>query len=203
MTGPIFQNNLSMTPFTNMSIFTISRNSFENQRPGEEVILITRKHWIRIAVPMFLASLFALAPIVFLALAGPIEWYQNYRQFSPFILTVYYLFLWNIAFYRIMIYTLNTVIVTNVRIIENEQRGLFRHNTDEIALKNIEDSSVRIFGILATLLDYGGIEIQSAGATNIFHFKYLPHPEKIKKMIAAQVNYMRSANSNYLPPPPP
>ncbi len=183
-----------------MSIFTLSKNSFESQRPGEAVILITRKHWIRLVVPLIFVGVFAALPPLVLFLLRDSDWSRPFQDFYPLAISIYYLFLWNIAFFRIMIYFLNTVVVTNVRIIENEQRGLFLHNTDEIALKNVEDNSVCIFGILATLLDYGTIEIQSAGATNIFHFKYLPHPEKIKKIIAAQINYMRGSNGNYLNP---
>jgi len=182
-----------------MSIFTSSGNTFPNQRPDEQTILITRKHWIRLFVPMFFIVLFALVPFVVYFFIKGADWYPGFAALYRFSSTVYFLILWNAAFYNIMIYTLNTIAVTTRRIVENEQRGFFRHNTDEIALKNIEDSSVRIFGLLATFLHYGNIEIQSAGATNIFHFKYLPHPQRIKKIIAEYVNYSKGRRYPYRP----
>jgi len=148
---------------------------------------------------MFFIALFVLIPFVTYFFISETAWYQNYASLYRFASAVYFLILWNIAFYNIMIYTLNTITITNKRIIENEQRGFFHHNTDEIPLRNIEDSSVRTFGLLATFLRYGSIEIQSAGATNIFHFKYVPNPQRIKRIIAEYVSYVKSRRYSYRP----
>ncbi|MCD6550356.1 PH domain-containing protein [bacterium] len=82
-----------------------------------------------------------------------------------------------------MIYSLNTVIITNKRIIENQQLGLFKHVIKEIELKNIQDISIEILGVFAQFLNYGNIEIQSAGAIAKFNFTRLPNPQKIKNII--------------------
>ena len=58
-----------------------------------------------------------------------------------------------------MLYFLNTVIVTNQRIIENKQEGFFEYRTNEMELTKIQDISIKISGSLATFLDFGDIEI--------------------------------------------
>ncbi len=82
-----------------------------------------------------------------------------------------------------MIYFLNTVIVTNKRVIQNKQEGFFHHTSNELELNKIQDISVKILGPLATFLDFGDVEIQSAGAKPKFYLDRLPHPKKIKEVI--------------------
>ncbi len=82
-----------------------------------------------------------------------------------------------------MIYALNTVLVTNKRVIENKQEGLFKHRINELELDKVQDISIKVFGLLAELLSFGNLEIQSAGAKVKFSFTQLPHPQKIKNTI--------------------
>lgn len=82
-----------------------------------------------------------------------------------------------------MIYLLNTLLITNKRIIENTQAGLFRHTINELSTDKIQDISVQTFGPLAALLGYGNIEIQTAGTQAKFRFTFLPDPQKIKQTI--------------------
>jgi len=166
-----------------MSIFTTTKNTFEHQREGERIIAVTRKHWFHIAAPMAALFLLALAPFGFYAYFTATTWYKAAPSFYWFFDTVYYLALWNFLFYRIMVYVLNTVIVTNRRVIENQQDGLFRHTIHEVELANIQDISVKTFGIDATLLGFGDIEIQTAGTEKKFSFPQLPHPKNLKETI--------------------
>ena len=82
-----------------------------------------------------------------------------------------------------MLYNLNTVVVTNKRIIENKQEGFFKHTINELEIDKIQDMTVKVFGVLAEFLCFGNIEIQSAGVQAKFFFNTLPYPEKIKETI--------------------
>ena len=82
-----------------------------------------------------------------------------------------------------MLYSLNTVVVTNKRVMENQQRGFFKYTLNELERDKIQDISIKIEGVFASFLDYGDIEIQTAGAQNKFYFKKLPQPQKIKEII--------------------
>ncbi|MFA5392169.1 MAG: PH domain-containing protein [Candidatus Paceibacterota bacterium] len=168
-----------------MAILSKSNNSFREQLPEENTILVTRKHWIILLIPMLFILLMAIAPsIIYHYFLQPSSWFNNNLNLLFRFLTVaYFLILWNIAFYNIMIYSLNTLVITNKRVIENKQMGFFINIVNEIKLDKVQDVSIKIYGALASFLNYGDIEVQSAGAVNKFFFKQFPNPEKIKNII--------------------
>ncbi|OGZ35835.1 MAG: hypothetical protein A3A94_01620 [Candidatus Portnoybacteria bacterium RIFCSPLOWO2_01_FULL_43_11] len=169
-----------------MSIFTISENSFEGQLPGEKVVFLTRKHWFAIFVPLFFSLILAVLPFALYFSINSSEFYGNNPSVYWFFVSVYFLILWNMAFYSVMIYSLNTLIITDKRIIENKQLGFFRHTVNELELEKIQDISVKVFGPVAEFLGFGNIEVQSAGAQAKFYFNQMPDPEKIKEIIRGQ-----------------
>lgn len=165
------------------SIFSPSKNSFETQHVNEKVVLLTMKHWYVLFVPLFFVFVLSIIPFAGLYFVKDFSLYQKFSDVYWFLVSVYFLILWNLAFYKIMLYCLNTVIVTNERVIENRQLGLFKHIVNEVPLDKIQDISVNIFGIIATLLEFGDIEIQTAGTQNKFYFSQLPNPKNIKEII--------------------
>jgi hypothetical protein len=167
-----------------MSIFNFSNNSFDGQVQGEKTILVLRKHWIFLFGPIVLIFILILIISAIYFFINNLEWYNKISYLYWFLSTLSLLILWNLAFLNVMIYSLNTVIVTNKRIIENEQNGLFRHLTNELELDKIQDISVEIFGPAAQFLGYGNIEIQSAGPEiDNFLFYGIPNPKEAKEKI--------------------
>lgn len=169
-----------------MSIFTFSKNTFEGQLSGEKTIIVTRKHWILLVLPLLLIFLAGLAILVFTFWISSFSWWSRFSSLWQFIISLIFLILWNLGFYWMTIYSLNIIIITNKRVIENKQLGLFKHIINELQLKDVQDISVKIMTPFAQFLSYGDIEIQSAGAIPKFFFDHLPHPEKIKNIIMDQ-----------------
>lgn len=172
-----------------MAILSKSSNSFRGQLLEEETILVIRKHWIVLLVPMLLILLMAVVPsIIYHYFLQPNSWFNdNLNLLFRFLTAAYFLIIWNIAFYNIMIYSLNALVITNKRVVENKQLGFFKNVVNEIKLDKVQDVSVKIYGPLASFLNYGEVEVQSAGAVNKFFFKQFPDPEKIKKIILDSV----------------
>lgn len=166
-----------------MSIFNFSNNTFKGQIQGENTKLVTRKHWIFLFGPLFLVFVSIVIILTVYFLINNLAWYNKISYLYWFLSTLSLLILWNLAFHHIMIYSLNTVIVTDKRIVENEQRGLFSHHTTEIELDKIQDISAEILGPAAQFLGYGNIEIQSAGSVNKLIFYGFPEPRKIKELV--------------------
>ncbi len=166
-----------------MSIFTSSTNSFRSQLSGETTILVIRKHWLIFISPAIMCFILAGAPFLVYFLIYNQPWYFFVSSLFWFIAALYYLLIWDLFFYNLMIYSLNTIVVTSKRIIETEQKGFFNYNVDELEIKKIQDISVAINGVFAAFFDYGVIEIQSAGSQNKFLFHYIPHPQKVKNAI--------------------
>ena len=64
-----------------------------------------------------------------------------------------------------------------------EQKSFFSRDVATLRLDKIQDIRVKIRGILATFLDFGEIQIQTAGESEEFILRYVPKPDKIKSVI--------------------
>lgn len=166
-----------------LDIFLKSHNTFEYQLPNEKIIRVVRRHWFYLLAPMALIAVSAILPMAAGLLLSFWDGLGEIAGVFWFVAGLYYLFLWNALFFNIMIYLLNTVIITDKRVIENIQSGLYKHAVNELPLDKIQDVTVRVHGMLASFLDFGNIEIQSAGAKTKFTFTCLPNPKDIKHLL--------------------
>lgn len=160
-----------------------SSNSFRGQLAGEQTVLVKRRHWIVLFGPVFMLIVFALIPYVIYYYVNQTNWYGQWADLFWFLTAVYYLFLWDVLFYNLMIYTLNTIVITDKRVIKNEQSGFFKYSSAGLEVAKIQDVSVRVQGVLAAVFHFGDLEIQTAGSQNKFYFDRMPDPEKIKTVI--------------------
>ena len=81
-------------------------------------------------------------------------------------------------------YYLDVWTITNKRLIAIDQHGLFHRETASFRLERLQDMNVEINGIIATFLDYGILEAQTAGGDDDkFRATGLPHPRELKSLI--------------------
>jgi hypothetical protein len=147
--------------------------------PGEKIIERVNRYWADL-----IGVVVASAAITIMALFG-VYVYARFRDQFPFLtpglvtlivmimLTVVALML----FSAVYVYQYNYLLVTNFHLIKVQQVGLFARQTAELGLGNIEDVRGGRSGVLATILDYGDIEIQSAGASEQFIIRTMHHPQ--------------------------
>ena len=167
-----------------MAIFS-SNNTFRGEGPGEKTLLLTRKHRLNLWGPLYVIIGSSLIPLVLYLLVKSADWYPLIAPLYTFLVSVFFLFLWNMAFYFLTIYFLNALVVTNKRVIEYEQNGFFNYTSNELEIEKIQDISVRRRGSLSYFLDFGEIEIQSggAGAEKEILVTLVPKPDEIKEVI--------------------
>ena len=165
-----------------MPIFTTT-NSFKGQRENETTVAVIRKHWITLLGPALITLFLVSLPFVAYSFIADMAWYPVFSDLYWFLIGLYFLVVWNLFFYNIMLYFLNTMIVTNIRVIGNEQKGLFANTINEFERDKIQNVSVKINGLLASLLDYGDVDVQTAGTEGSFHFSSLPCPKKVQDII--------------------
>ncbi|MBX4181531.1 PH domain-containing protein, partial [Candidatus Parcubacteria bacterium] len=153
-----------------------------------DVVLLIRRHPFIALMPLAVLVLAALAPIVvYIIFHAPIT-NSSYLSIYSFTATLYYLFIWILAFYHLMIYTLNTIIVTNKRVIDRDQNRFFDWKISELHIYRVQDITVSTKGFIPTLLHYGNVVVQTAGSEKEFIFKEMPHPEMLKDAIMKVVS---------------
>jgi len=74
-------------------------------------------------------------------------------------------------------------IVTNRRVVDVNQNGLFSREISELSLEDVEDVSVHYQGVLPTFFNYGEIIIQTAGTQSNFMFHNIRNPRDVASII--------------------
>jgi hypothetical protein len=164
---------------------------FPEQKKGEKAILILRRHWLVLIKSVLLFILAAGVPFAFYLMANQL-WPGVFegdiiKALSILLISSYYLGIWLFFFAHFVDYYLDVWIVTNKRIINTEQHGLFSRIVSEHKLEKIQDITSEVHGIVPTFLNYGNVHIQTASANQRVIFKQVRRPHKLRKVILALV----------------
>ena len=98
------------------------------------------------------------------------------------------MFAWLRLFYELFLYLLNVWIVTDHRIIENEQHGFFSRSVSELNIANVEDVTIEIKGFFQTFLNFGNIDVQDSAKNDKFQFSSAADPLIVKDAIVRAHN---------------
>ncbi len=174
-----------------LSFLTASSYSFEGKKSYENVLVFLCRHWFVIFIQIVAFVILGALPIAGYFLIAPYlrdTWVSLLQLF----VVAFFMIWWCGLFYRITMYLLDYWIVTDHRIIDSEQHGFFNRTVAELNLAKIQDISVQIIGLIPTWLNYGNLEVQTAGASEKFFFKEIPRPQKVKDIIMeAHNNYIK------------
>jgi uncharacterized membrane protein YdbT with pleckstrin-like domain len=96
---------------------------------------------------------------------------------------IYTLFLVLSLFLIFVFHYLNMQIITNIRVVDITQEGLFSHTVSELHIDKIEDATSMTNGILGTIFNYGNVYVQTAGTVDRFEFNNVPDPAGIEKLV--------------------
>jgi len=76
-------------------------------------------------------------------------------------------------------------IVTNLRVLHVERVLLLHEDRDEAPIERVQDVQVRQKNILANVLNFGDVIVQTAAATEKIVFSNIPRPDEVKDAILA------------------
>ncbi len=174
-------------------IFSTTKNSFEGQLPDEQTISLHRMHWFKLVDIGIILLILGLIPLLIYIPLQPYLLKLGVSVFYWYMVSLYYLFWWYGLFYGLTMYLLNVWLVTDHRVIASEQQGMFRRTVAELNLAKIQDISVRIEGPMQTMLNFGEIDIQTAGKKRKFRLKHIPNPIQVKdQIIKSQNEYLKN-----------
>lgn len=153
---------------------------------NEKIILLLRRHIIIISMKITAVIVLAAIPfIIYPFLTSLFPWFSEAPRKNLLFLfaLIYYMFLWLYFFILWLDYYLDVWIVTDKRVVDIEQKGLFSREVSELSVERIQDVTVEVIGIFPTLFHYGDIHVQTAGEARRFIFKDIYDPYKIKDII--------------------
>lgn len=158
---------------------------------GENVLAVVRRHWfillLKTITPIVLMVLpFILLPFVFQnqILTDLIQNVSLSGSVTTFASALWILLMWLMIFYGWTDYYLDIWTVTNLRVIAIDQKGLFRRSVASFRYERLQDINIEVDGLIATFLDFGILEVQTAGyGESEFIIRGVPHPREVKAQI--------------------
>lgn len=160
---------------------------------NEKILYVARKHWFLFATETFFLSLFALLPVLvffipealFDEMLGVVDIREHIIYLVTFFWSLWLMLLWTLFALFWTNFYLDVWIVTNFRIIDVDQVGLFNRTVSAFRFDHIQDASVKVSGLLATIIDFGTVEIRTASEES-FKFKGVAHPNQLKEKILSE-----------------
>ena len=159
-------------------------NTFPSQKSYEKLELFLRRHWLILFFIYFeLAVMTLLGLGVFYLFAEFLSLEGNDLHLVKFLSGLYSLLVWYFLFKNLADFYLDAWIVTDHRILEIHQLGLFKRDVSELRLSKIQDITIKMEGLLPTFFNYGTVVVQTAGVIPEFKFEQIPNPERVKDEI--------------------
>lgn len=173
------KSSVNRNPFSAFATFP-QGFAVDIQDPQEELLLLVRKHpitnfkWVSVVVlmliaPVFLASFpgFSLLPTRFQLMTG-VLWY---------LVTV------AIALEGFLNWYFDVFLVTDERIIDIDFINLIYKKISTAKIDDIQDVNLSAGGVLASLLEYGTVRIQTASEVPEFSIEHTPNPDELVKLV--------------------
>lgn len=159
---------------------------FTGQDDGEKILYVIHRHWFDILVQFIflIAGLFLVGGSFFFFTVLYPDLLGDVRPtFFYFVESFLLLILWFFAFLVWIDYYLDVWIVTDKRIVNIDQRGLFVREMSELHLFRIQDVTSEVQGFFPSMLNYGDVYVQSAGTVERFVFEKVPDPYAVKDIL--------------------
>ncbi|HOY56082.1 MAG TPA: PH domain-containing protein [bacterium] len=159
---------------------------FPGQEPNEKIILILRKHgWVFLKIVFFYLVLsllpwlahYLIQQYTELLAAGTLTIILN------LLTSIYYIYILTFFFRAWIDYYFDVGVITNERIVDIEQNGLFSRNISALRLYRVQDVASQVRGFLPTLLHFGTVSVQTAGSVPRFIFDEIANPYETSKNI--------------------
>jgi len=143
----------------------------------ENIEAIVRRHLITLMPSLFIAMLFIVIPFFLLfplfgmGVIGIL--FFGASIITGIILASRALFLWNA----------DVLVITNLRIVDVDQKGILSRRVSEAPFSVIQDVSWKREGIWQTVFRMGSVSIQTAGEAANIEAELVPYPDKLHELI--------------------
>lgn len=152
---------------------------------NEKVLYEVHKHWFVLFREITSIIIWALLPIVAISLIGALgsEISRQALIIFWFAYGIWILALWIKLFWKWTDYYLDIWVITDKRIIDIEQKGIFKREISTLQMDKIQDVTVEVNGLFATMFKFGNLHVQTAGEQREFVITEIKEPVETKEKI--------------------
>ena len=165
-----------------LKVFNVlpKRVKFETQEAKEIILLLLRQHWATQVSWMVTASLMLLMPISLIWI--PLISFMP-SGFQVIAISIWYLLIIAFVYEKFITWFYHVFIITDERVIDVDFYNLLYKEVSEAKIDNIEDVTYRQGGVARAMLNYGDVEIQTAGEKQEFKIENVSEPHKVAKIL--------------------
>ena len=152
----------------------------------EQQIFIAQKHWfILVAELVPLAFIYIILVIGLLGFVPQYTnlYFSNSKEITIFMTAFLSYIFWLFAWILWLEYHLDAWVITTKRIIDLNQKNIFTRDVTEIWLDKVQDVTLKVDGIIPSLLHFGTVRVQTASETKGFSLHGVADPYKVQEII--------------------
>ncbi len=156
---------------------------FPGQHPNERVVLVFRQHPVVLRKQLIygmLALLLGLIPLMIWPLSSVA---LKISLITPVVVLLYWFYYWVGWYYSVYI-------VSDLRLIDIRQKGLFNRKVSEVGFDKIQSINYHVNGLQAAMLKYGDITVQTYASE--WKLPNVHHPEAVHEEIMATARMVDS-----------
>lgn len=164
----------------------------------EKILMVVRKHWYALFRHSAILLALALAPAFFYAFYGKIAVFIVQTDLLPLVNFLFSIYMLSLILYGFIVwadYYLDVWIITNKRLVDIEQRGLFSRTISELPMAKIQNVTIEIPGFIATALRFGNLRVETASQST-FVISDAPRLYEAKDLILKQAHQQNSEVKN-------
>jgi len=166
-------------------------------RENEKLVKVVHVHPVNIIRQFLLWPWIVVALLLVRYLAD-----FNFFGYWNFVILIAVLIVAVVVFYKYYIWRANALIITDQRVIENQQQGFFRKTVTELLYNDILQISYSREGMSATFYNYGDLIIRTASNNQIV-FEMIPGPDRVVSLINEIRQQKRGLSGNQVNTPLP
>lgn len=143
---------------------------------GEKLIALIRKHWAALMLPI--AKVIISLAVIILLRDKIIEFHYGKGV----------IFVWIISsilygVHQTIVWYMDCFIITDRRIIDIDQKSLFKRIVAEVGIDNIQEEVYEISGPLEAILNFGTVKVKTASSGSMIVMEQIPNPARVKNLI--------------------
>jgi len=158
---------------------------------NERIVFFLHRHWFiffkKVLSYLILGSLPFLVYFILKIYFPSILADKIIYSLLVLLVSLYLIFIWISLFHAWIDYYFDLWVVTNKQIIDIQQAGLFNRTLSKQPLNRVQDITAESKGFFPTILRFGNVYIQTAGAKERFVFRDIKNPyevgQKINKLV--------------------